>query len=241
MVLPVPNQDVLTTVVRDCDAEWTLDGYTNILIHGNQVRPGCKIIADGAGDTNAIITVDFGPGSCTSGHSVTLNEGSIVINGNEIVTFGASFRDIIFAGSNCNDQLTIAKTNSDTSSVEIIAYDGSDTIVIGDSSSPLDTNIVGNVIIDGGSGVDVLVIHDETSTASKPDVEVRPTSISGIHADSAHSVSYFDVENIDLKLGTVAAQVNVLSTAQDASLTLSTGGKQFYMICICQLSCMESF
>lgn len=224
--LPSPNQDVLTTVVRNCNAVWTLQGYTNILIWGSEVRSGCRIIADGTSDgANAILTVDFGQGSCSSGHTVALNKNQVVINGNPIVTFGTPYKDIILAMSNCNDQVTITKTYSDTSSIEIIGYDGNDNIVIGDSSEPMDTNIIGNIIIDGGGGSDTVTIHDESSVTSKPDVAVRPTAISGIHANSAHSIAYFDVENIDLSLGTVAANVNVYSTSQDAALTLTTGGK----------------
>lgn len=49
--------------------------------------------------------------------------------------------------------------------------------------------------------------------------------ISGIHASSARSIAYFDVENINMSLGTVAANVNVFSTAQNAALVLATGGK----------------
>jgi hypothetical protein len=225
VILPSPIQDTLTTVVRDCNAQWTLDGYTNVLIYGSEVQSGCQIIANGSSDANAILTIDFGQLSCSSGHSVTLNEGSVVIDGNEIVAFDASFKDIILAGSNCADQFTITKTYDDTSSIEILGYDGSDTIILGDSSAPFDTDIVGNIIVDGGAGSDTLTIHDQGSTASKPDVAVRPTMISGVHADSAHSVAYFDVENINMSLGTVASQVTVHSTAAGVSLTLTTQGK----------------
>jgi hypothetical protein len=226
VILPSPNQDVLTTVVRDCNAVWTLSGYTNILVYGNEVRSGCNIIADGTTDgTSAILTIDFGQESCSSGHTVILNENKVIINGNEIVTIGTPFKDIILAMSNCNDQVTIAKTYSDTSSIEIITRDGDDRIELGDSSKGFDTNIVGNIIIDGGGGSDTVIIHDESSATSKPDVAVRPTMISGIHASSSHSIAYFDVENINMSLGTVAANVNVFSTAQNAALLLATGSK----------------
>ena len=59
----------------------TLDGHTNILIYGSEVLSGCKINADGTDQSDAIITVDFGQGACTSGNSITLNEGSIEIDG----------------------------------------------------------------------------------------------------------------------------------------------------------------
>jgi hypothetical protein len=60
VILPSPNQDVLTTVVRDCNAAWTLDGYTNILVYGNKVRSGCNIIAD--------VTTDGAKRKCNLDH-----------------------------------------------------------------------------------------------------------------------------------------------------------------------------
>lgn len=63
------------------------------------------------------MTIDFGQESCSNGHTVSLNQNKIVIIGNEIVTFGRPFKDIVLAMSNCNDQVTIAKTYSDTSSI----------------------------------------------------------------------------------------------------------------------------
>jgi hypothetical protein len=226
VILPSPNQDVLTTVVRDCNAVWKLNGYTNVLVYGSEVKSGCKIIADGTSDgANAILTIDFGQESCSNGHTVSLNQNKIVINGNEIVIFGTPFKDIFFAMSNCNDQVTISKTYSDTSSIEIIGYDGDDRIELGDSSKGFDTNIVGNIIIDGGRGYDTVIIHDESSATLKPNVAVRPTMISGIHTSSAHSIAYFHIENINMSLGTAPANVKVFSTPQNTALILATRGK----------------
>jgi hypothetical protein len=88
-----------------------------------------------AQSANAILTIDFGEESCTSGHTVTLNKNKVVINGNEIMTFGTPFKDIIFAMSNCNDQVKMTKTYSDTSSsIEIIGYEWNDIIELGDLS-----------------------------------------------------------------------------------------------------------
>lgn len=154
-----------------------------------------------------------------------MSEGSVVIDGNEILSFGASFKDIVFQLSNCDDQITITKTHNDSSSIEIIAYNGIDTIELGDSSQPFDTNIVGNIIIDGGADKDSLIIKDQTLVVSKP-VQVRSTLITGIQA-SNKTISYFDIENIDMSFGAVAAQVEVLSTPPGASLHISTQGKWF--------------
>lgn len=37
VILPSPIQDTLTTVVRDCDAEWILQGHSNILVYASEV------------------------------------------------------------------------------------------------------------------------------------------------------------------------------------------------------------
>jgi hypothetical protein len=211
--------------VRDCDAEWTLNGYTNILIYGNEVQSGCKIFADGTNEVNAVITVDFGQGSCTNGQQVTLFEGSVFIDKHEIISFGKSYKDIVFRMTDCNDMVTVAKTYRDTASVEVLGFGGDDTIVLGDSSNPLDTLLFANIIVDGGRGRrDVLRIQDQGSEASKP-IAVRPTILNGIHGSGNETISYFGIENINLALGTAPAQVNVYSTAKDTSLTLTTQGK----------------
>ena len=59
-----------------------LGGHTNILVYGSEIRSGCIIIAEGANE-DALLTIDFGQGPCTSGKGVTLSEGSIFVNGNE--------------------------------------------------------------------------------------------------------------------------------------------------------------
>ena len=216
----------MTSFVLSLSSIRTLDGHTNILIYGSEVLSGCKINAAGKDESDAIITVDFGQGTCTSGHSITLNEGSIEIDGNEIVSFGSPFKDIAFMMSNCNDQVYITKTYSDLSSVEVIGYDGNDSIELGSITNAIDTSIFGNVIIDGGGGIDVLKIHDQNSSSTKAGIAVRPTSISGIHGSGSENIAYFAVENIDMSLGTVSADVSVESTAKNASLTLTTQGKQ---------------
>ena len=222
VILPIPIQDILTTEIRDCDARWTLDGYTNILINGNEVRSGCKIIADGSSAADSTITVDFGQNSCTAGHSVSLGEGSIVIDGIEIIAFGTNFKNIVIALSNCDDEVSVAsKLYSDTSSVEILGYGGNDNIELGDGSEPLEAILFGNIIIDGGEGEDVLNINDSISSALKS-VEVRSTVLNGLHADNSNTISYFGFENVDVMLGSSNANVTVLSTARGALLNLTT-------------------
>ena len=221
VILPLPIQDSLTTYVRDCDATWTLDGYTHVYIQGNEVGSNCRIVAQGTSLADAVITVDFGTGSCGSGYQVTLNEGSILIGVNEIISFGSSFKNIIFIMSNCNDEVFISKTHGDASSIEIQGADGNDVIELGNADHPLET-IFGNIIIDGGKGSDKLTLQDMSSTQSKPNVELRPTTMTGIHGSDDNSISYFGVEASFVNLGSVPANVTVFSTSKDSSLTLTT-------------------
>lgn len=203
----------------------TLDGYTNILVYGNEVRSNCKIIAQGTSQADAVITVDFGSGACT-GNKVTLDEGIITIDGNEVVSFGSPFKDIIFIMSSCDDQVFISKTYSDASSIEINGADGNDIIELGDASQGLESLHFANIILDGGKGTnDKLMVHDKSSNMLKPGVEIRPTLITGIHGSAKQTISHFDVEDLNIELGTSPANVMVFSTAKNTSLTLKTQGK----------------
>ena len=114
---------------------------------------------------------------------MALNVGSIFIGDDEIISFGAQYKDIIFAMSDCDDEIVIAKTYPDASSVEVLGYDGNDNILLGDESRPLDTIIFANIIIDGGRGnMDILKIRDQGSVISKP-VAVRPTTLKGMFSN----------------------------------------------------------
>lgn len=219
-IMPSPIQDVLMTVVKECNAQWTIKGHTNMLIYGSEVQSGCKIIADGTDIANTTLTIDFGQGSCSGGHLISLNEGSIFIGDQEVVQFGSPFKDIIFVMSDCNDEVSILKTYSDALSIEVLGNGGNDIINIGDLNQPFDTNVFGNIILDGGAGSDALNIQDQTLSVSKP-VEVRSTIIFGLHS-TQQSVAYFDIENIDINLGTVSAQVDVLSLSHGTSVNLTT-------------------
>ena len=202
----------------------TIDGHSNILIYGSDIQPGCKVIATGSSAADAILTLDFGQGSCTSGKSVTLNEGSIFIGDDEVVSFGRPYKDIIFMMSNCNDEIIIAKTYSDASSVEVLGYNGDDIIVIGDATQSFEAGILASIIVDAGMGSnDVLIIRDQVSTTSKV-IAVRPTVLAGIHESGSQTVSYFNVEGLNMSLGTAEAQVNVHSTVNDIPLIMSTQG-----------------
>jgi hypothetical protein len=205
----------------------TINGHSNILIYGSEVQSGCRIIGNGSSDTRAVITVDFGQGSCTSGKAVTLEGGSIFIGGDEIVTFGAPFKDVIFAMTNCDDVVTIVSTHPDSSSIEILGYDGDDSIYVGDASLALDTNVFGNVIIDGGFGDgDILMIRDQGSSVSK-EISMYPTMFKGIIGSGNDTIYYFDMEDIDVLLGSADTQVIVYDTPRDVPLDVYTQGKHY--------------
>lgn len=194
----------------------TLAGYTNILVYGSEIQPGCKIIANGT-STDAVITIDFGQHSCTIGKTVSLGEGIILIGNDEIVSFGTPYKDIVFVMSDCDDVININKTYSNALSVEVLGHGGDDKIVLGDSNRPLDTIIFANIIIDGGGDTDLLMIHSQSY------VQIRSTMISGIQGSEGPIISYLD--DIDMSLGSSPAQVDVFSTAKEALFTLTTQGK----------------
>ena len=196
----------------------TLAGYTNILVYGSEIQPGCKIIANGT-STDAVITIDFGQDLCTVGKTVSLGEGIILIGNDEIVSFGTPYKDIVFVMSDCDDVITIFKTYSNALSVEVLGHGGDDKIVLGDSNRPLDTIIFANIIIDGGGDTDLLMIHSQSY------VQIRSTMISGIQGSEGPIISYFNLDDIDMSLGSSPAQVDVFSTAKEALFTLTTQGK----------------
>ena len=202
----------------------TLAGYTNILVYGSEIQPGCKIIANGT-STDAVITIDFGQDLCTVGKTVSLGEGIILIGNDDIVSFGTPYKDIVFVMSDCDDVITIFKTYSNALSVEVLGHGGDDKIVLGDSNRPLDTIIFANIIIDGGQGSrDVLTIHDEGSKESKA-VAMHSMMLTGIHGSGSQTILYSGIESINLLLGSASTQVDISSTENDVSLTIITQGK----------------
>ena len=127
--------------------------------------------------------------------------------------------------SNCDDEVSILQTYSDASSIEILAFDGNDRIVLGDVTQSFDTGIHANIIVDAGKGPnDILSVADGASTAPKV-IAVRPTTLSGIHGDVNRLISYFSVETLNISLGTADAEVNVLPTVKEVPLIMSTQGK----------------
>lgn len=220
--LPTPIQDALTSIVLSSNAHWSLIGHTNLQVHGNLIQSNFKVIAEGTSQADAVLVVDFTLGTCTKGHTIELDEDTITIDGIEAVQFGDAFKDIQFIMSLCDDRIYIKSTKMDASSIEIIGNSGNNTIELGDALAPFEDQIHCNVIIDGGKGSrDELKIHDSTSPMLK-DIELRPTLISGFHDSSNNTISMFNIELIDIELGTAPANLTVYSTSKDTSVTLTS-------------------
>jgi hypothetical protein len=176
-----------------------------------------------------VITIDFGTeDSCTSGYEVMLNEGIISIGSHELVSFESPFKDVVFIMSNCNDKVFVNKTHGDASSIEIEGADGDDIIVIGVEDEALEACVFANIIVDGGQDNDVLTVHDESSSSAKS-VEIRYSLARGLHTGTNETdkktISYLDVEDWYMNLGTAPANATVFSTPKDSSFTLTTQGK----------------
>lgn len=151
---------------------------------------------------------------------MTLHEGSIIIDGEEIVLLGTAFKDIIFAMTNCDDEINIVKTHADASSIEVLGYDGDDSVVIGDGSLALD-DVFGNLIIDGGGGYDSLMIRDQGSSMPKS-IAVHPTMMAGIIGNENDTVFYFDIDSIDVSCGISNTNITVHDTPRDVPLNITT-------------------
>lgn len=224
ITLPSPIQDALTTVIKDADAEWTLEGHTNLFIHGSLIGSNFKVIADGTSLATALLVVDFSEKtSCNSHHTVILTAGTISIDSIEAVQYGEAYSDIQLVMSSCDDMVHVESTYESASSIEIVGTAGNNTIELGVDESPFEEQIHCNIIVDGGKGSnDVLKIHDSSSSMLKPDLAMRPTLISGIHNSTNHSISLFNIEHVEFELGTSPANFTVYSTAKNTSVTVTT-------------------
>ena len=167
------------------------------------------------------IVVDLGQGPCTSGKTLALRDGDIFIAGQEPLHVGTKYKRFIFEMTDCDDQVSIVKTYTDTSSVEVLGFNGDDRISLGDDSHPFHTLIFANIKVDGGHGsADLLIIHDEASPSSTTkSIEVDSTKISGFYGNQ--TILYSSI-NINMLVGAADAEVNVNSTAEHTSLELTT-------------------
>ena len=200
----------------------TLVGHTDIYVWGSEIQSGCNIIADGAEESDAIITVDFGQGTCDSGKTVSLDGRTISIDGSEAINFGAPFKNIIFVMTDCNDEVTISSTSSDAISIEVIGNDGDDKVILGQGEPALETNIFTDLVLDGGAGdADELVINDSGSSASKS-IRIFPTMITDVLGGFNTTISYFSFENIDMLLGSSDADVAVDFMPRSTSLSMTS-------------------
>lgn len=213
---------LFNTLTSDSCLLGTLVGHTDIYVWGSEIQSGCKIIADGAKESDAIIKVDFGQGTCDSGKTVSLDGRSISIDGSEAINFGAPFKNIIFVMTDCNDEVTISSTSNDAISIEVIGNDGDDKVILGQGEPALETNIFTDLVLDGGAGAaDELVINDSGSSASKS-IRIFPTMITDVLGGFNTTISYFSFENIDMLLGSSDADVAVEFMPRSTSLSMTS-------------------
>lgn len=236
MILPSPIQDSLTTIIgSECNTRWNLKGHTNLLIKGNEIKPGCDITANG-NNTDSILTVDFGleTSTCTEGFTLEVYDGTMDINGATLV-YGTVFKNIIIKMSRCDDVVRIKQTYDYTNNslIDIFTGGGDDMIEIGDEGHGIEDRIYSNIIVEAGNGTDSLIIHDDGSPLEK-DIEIRFNFIRGFDgADYRNStdftdVFYFGVEHVVINLGVEDQVVNIMSTAPNSTTNVtSQGGDDF--------------
>jgi hypothetical protein len=124
--------------------------------------------------------------------------------------------------TDCDDEVVIAQTYPNASSIKVFGYSGDDKIVLGEGRTPIDKLIFANITVDGGYGKDALQIRDESSLVNKS-VAVYSTALNGIIGNE--TISFTGIESIGLLLGDGNMQVDVLSTAQRTGLKVKTQGK----------------
>lgn len=174
------------------------------------------------GENIAAITVDFGQGPCLSGKTVDLSEGRIFTVGyEEAIQFGSQYSEVLLKMTDCDDEVVIAQTYPNASSIKVFGYSGDDKIVLGEGRTPIDKLFFANITVDGGYGKDALQIRDESSLVNKS-VAVYSTALNGIIGNE--TISFTGIESIDLLLGDGNMQVDVLSTAQRTGLKVKTQG-----------------
>lgn len=188
LVMPDPQDTMLTTIGGQCNARWDIVGHTDLIVHGNELLSECRINAPGKtieqqarrrrmtldeeSAIDAVLTVDFGFDStsalCTEGYTVELDvedvggapQGVVKIDGVDVITFGRAFKDILLIMSNCADEVYITRTYDDISSLEIVGGGGDDLIYLGNSMEGFESQVYPELIIDAGDGFDKLIVDD---------------------------------------------------------------------------------
>jgi hypothetical protein len=220
----------------------TLVGHTNILVKANEVSNGCVLNVDGAA-RRAILTVDFGTAECSptlpNPHpTVTLDQQNNLLsfsnqNGTEMtINHGEAFLDISIILSDCDDIVTIASTfqTPNASSVEISGRGGNDTITIGVVGQKFEEIIVGNIIIDAGTGSNnSLEIIDDSDKNKNEQLRIR--QLTGLHADPANvddpikSIQFSNIQILTIDLSAGENHLDVVSTPIGATTTITAGNQ----------------
>ncbi len=196
-----------------------------MLIYGSEIQAGCRIHALGSEEARATLTIDFGTDSCDTERRLSVTDGIITFGytGEEaIISFGQAFQDVTFVLSNCGDYISVVKTYSDASSIEIVGAAGNDTIVLGNDYTGFEASIFANIIVDGKDGDDVLVIKDGASSVLKANIDIRSSVITGIHEDPQKRIDHFSVDEYSISLGSTPANLTVLLRGVDKTLNITT-------------------
>ena len=230
---------IFTTVGKDCDDSWELNGHTNLIINAYEIQEGCQITAFN-GTTNAKLVIDFGyeiPGkNCRDGNVVRVfrdpstNGMNVEISrpewrNNVTVSTGPRFTDIAVKGSACNDTISILSTQNATRSIEVYGGEGTDTVVIGSDDFNVGVDwITPTLSLDGGgsNSGNTLRIKDNASTQNK-NITLRSSFIEGmlvLDNGNFSDINYRGFEKIDIKLSGGQNRFQVVSTAKDSETSI---------------------
>jgi hypothetical protein len=223
IILPQPEAPLLvTTVGANCSDNWTLKGYTNLVVKMSELSKGCHIRATEGKHNRASLILDFGD-ICKSGYIVTAREdseglhvemreegaGSVIIKLDEDVDLntyisvlvGSNFDDIQLKMSNCEDKVNISGGGPHRRQISVYGRDGNDTITI-TNESPISIGslmpIPGagapfHVVVDAGKGVDKLIQVNHLSSIP----HIVPTSLTS-SSMAFTKVIFKDDENVQL-------------------------------------------
>ena len=238
IILPQPEvSSLVTTVDGDCDTSWVLEGHSQLYVMANDILNGCRIKHLGGLYTTSKLTVNFGDlvvEEC-SGYSVLIgrevDEGknftTIEINGvKNVIMVGESFETIEILGSQCNDNIRLSASARTGSSISINGRMGNDTITIGSANNGLDS-ITKRVFVDGGLGVDKLIVEDSRSTLNKKNGQLYPGSVLNLMGnnveDKPSELFYSKFEEVVVNLSQGVNIFNVDSTAFESSTLIYAG------------------
>lgn len=228
LLLPEPEQAFLTTTFTgQCNNSWALTGHSSIVVAGDKIGSVCSIKSSGGSATVAKLTIDFGfenHNDCLDGNEVIIDTECRITNctgidagenswvratikrpdlDNDIVVLvGSSFIDIDIKMSACRDKVHIKRTQATDGFIDIQMGGDNDEIYIGQPSDGLDS-IYKSILVNGGSGNDMLVVNDTSSIKDK-NATTAPGSVLGVlsavTAGEPEDIDYQATEVVDIHL-----------------------------------------